>query len=115
VREAWLGHRAWKEVEDQEPLLAAHAKLREQRVTVRIWLMISTFMLCLALGLVALIAAEDRPKVAPACVGFPTIATVGYLFWLWSIRVAERGVAKEIDRIREEKERARLEQDEPPG
>jgi hypothetical protein len=115
VRSVWLGYRAWKEVEDQAPLLETRAKLQRHLFGSRVCLVVSVFFLCLAVIFVALGGFRESPEGAITCVGAPGAFVVFYYVCFWSYRQTKRAVENKLDQVLEEKECARIERGEPPG
>jgi hypothetical protein len=113
VHDVWLAQRAWSEVEDQAPLLAASARYGHQRFVTRIVLAVWLLVLCVAVGFVAVTGIWEDPRGALACVAFPSICVVVYLLYFWAVGWDKRIVDNKLDRALEEKERARIEKGDP--
>jgi hypothetical protein len=115
VREVWLGHRAWKEMETEAPLLVASSQFWMQRRWLQFCAGVALVVLCAAIILVAVRGIGDDPEGALACVGVPWAAAWGLLYLAKLARKKDEAAQALWDQATDEKERARIERGEPPG
>lgn len=115
VRGVWLGHRAWKEMEDEAPLLVASSQFQTQRRWLQFWAGVALVVLCVALVVVAVRGVGEDPIGALACVGVPWVTAWGLLYLAKLARKKDEAAQALWDKATDEKERTRIERGEPPG